>query len=49
VGPRSGLDAVAKGKKSHHFHCRELNPGRPAHSLVSVVTKLPRIPNIAKT
>jgi len=30
VGPRAGLDAVAKRKKSHNCTCEELNPGRPA-------------------
>jgi hypothetical protein len=28
VGPRAGLDAV---EKRQMFHCRESNPGRPAH------------------
>jgi hypothetical protein len=42
VGPRVGPDAVARRKKSHHCCCRDLNPGRPARSLVSVLTELPR-------
>jgi hypothetical protein len=44
VGPRAVLDTVVKKKKrkSHHYPCRELNPGRPAHSLISILTELPR-------
>jgi hypothetical protein len=34
VGPRTGLDAVAKGRNL--FPCRESNPGRPARSLVAI-------------
>jgi hypothetical protein len=30
-------------KKSHHWSCRELNPGRAARSLVSVLTELRRL------
>jgi hypothetical protein len=41
VGHRAGLDAVAKRKKSRHCLCRELNPSRPARSLVSILTELP--------
>jgi hypothetical protein len=38
MGPRSGLEAVAKGKTpSPH---RELNPDRPSHSLVIIPTVL---------
>jgi len=37
VGPRAGLDSVAKRKESLHFPCRESNPGRPARSLVTLV------------
>jgi hypothetical protein len=40
VGPRAGLDAVANRKKSHHCRFRELNPGRPARSLVTTLTDL---------
>jgi hypothetical protein len=29
VGPRAGIDAVAKRKISHHCPRRELNSGRP--------------------
>jgi hypothetical protein len=42
MGPRAGLDAVAKRKKSHHCSCRELNSGRPTRSLVTILTELPR-------
>jgi hypothetical protein len=34
---RAGLDAVAKRK--NYSPCREWNPGRPARSLVSVLTE----------
>jgi hypothetical protein len=37
------MDAVAKRKKYHHYPCRELNPARPARSLISTVTELPRL------
>jgi len=40
VGPRADLDAVAKRKKSHHCSYRELNPGRPARNLVTILTTL---------
>jgi hypothetical protein len=43
VGPRVGLDAVSKGKKFVHCLFRELNPGRLAHSLVTIPTELPRL------
>jgi hypothetical protein len=36
------LDRVTK-KKSHYSLCRKLNPCRPASSLVSVLTELPRL------
>jgi len=41
VDPRAGLDAVMKKKFLPH---RESNPGRPAHSLVTVLTELWRSP-----
>jgi hypothetical protein len=44
VGPRAGLDAVARGE-SRQCPYRELNPGRPARSLVSILTELPRQPS----
>jgi hypothetical protein len=40
VGPRVGLDAVAKSNKSHHCPCQELNSSRPARSLVTIPTEL---------
>jgi hypothetical protein len=39
VGSITGLDAVAKRKKTHDCCCsRELNPDRPTRSLVSILT-----------
>jgi len=39
MGPRAGLDAVGKlKKKSHYCFCREMNPGLPARSLLSILT-----------
>jgi hypothetical protein len=38
TGPRTGLDAMAKRKKSHYYPCRESNPDRPARNLFSVLT-----------
>jgi hypothetical protein len=40
VGPRAGLDAVTKSKNPSA--CQESNPGRPAHSLVTILTELLR-------
>jgi hypothetical protein len=42
VGPRAGLDASVKRKCL--TLCRESNPGRPAPSLVTILTELPRLP-----
>jgi len=42
MGPRAGLDASAKRKLP--TPCWELNPGRAAHNLVSMLTELPRLP-----
>jgi len=39
VGPRAGLDAVAKGKNLSP--CRELNPSHSARRLVTDLTELP--------
>jgi hypothetical protein len=39
VGPRAGLDAVAKRKIS--LPSRESNPGRPARRLVTILTEPP--------
>jgi hypothetical protein len=41
VGPRAGLDDVAK-EKSHYYTCRESNPGRPARSLACIMIELPQ-------
>jgi hypothetical protein len=49
VGPRAGLDEVAKRKKSRHCPCWELNSDRPAHGLASVLTELPRLHGAAIT
>jgi hypothetical protein len=38
IGPRAVLDSVAKRKI--HRPCRESNPGRPARSLVAILTVL---------
>jgi len=43
MGSRAGLDAVAKRKCPTVVPCRELNPGRQAHRLVTVLNDLPRI------
>jgi hypothetical protein len=46
VGPRASLDAVTKRKKSHNCPFRELNPGLPARSVVTIVSELPRLLHI---
>jgi hypothetical protein len=33
-----------KEKKSHHFPFRELNPGHPASTLISILTELTQLP-----
>jgi len=38
VGPRVGLEA---GKELLHWPCRESKSGRPARSLVTILTELP--------
>jgi hypothetical protein len=43
MGPSASLEAVAKKKKSHHYNCQELNPGRQARSLVFIMTELQRL------
>jgi hypothetical protein len=40
VGPIAGLDAVTGKNPSS---CQELNPGCPAHSLVTLLTELPSV------
>jgi hypothetical protein len=51
MGPRAGLDVVARRKKFHHYLSQELNPGHPAHSLVSssliLLTSLHRLPRFS--
>jgi len=43
VGSRVGLDTpVAEKEKSHYYHRWELNPGRPARTLVYILTELSR-------
>jgi hypothetical protein len=42
VGPKAGLEVVAKRKKSYRYHCRESNPSREARRLVTILTELPR-------
>jgi len=39
----AGLDAVAGKKKSPPCFCWELNIGRPARSLVTILTEFPRV------
>jgi hypothetical protein len=39
----SDLDTAVAKKKSHHCPCRELNRGRPAPSLVTILIELPRL------
>jgi len=40
MGPRADPESVAKRKKS--LPCRESDPGRPTHSLVTILTQLSR-------
>jgi len=40
VGHRAGLNAVAKSRNT--FSGRELNSGRPAYSIITILTELPR-------
>jgi len=42
MGPRAGLDAVAKEKLCPF---QDLNPGRLAHSLVIMLTETSRLPS----
>jgi hypothetical protein len=43
LGSRTDLDAVLKGKIIS-LPCRKTNPIRPARSLVTIMTELPRLP-----
>jgi hypothetical protein len=45
VGPRIGLDAVAKKKKSLHCLFRDSNPSRQVRGLVTGLNELPRLQN----
>jgi hypothetical protein len=38
VGSRAGLDAA---EKRNAYDCRESEPGRPARSLITILTELP--------
>jgi len=40
-GHESRSERCDKGKKSHHLPCREMDPGRPARSLVTILIELP--------
>jgi len=40
VGTRAGRDE--EEKISHQCPCRELNPGRPAHSLITALIEINR-------
>jgi hypothetical protein len=42
-GVQSRFGRGGEEKTPHHCPCRELNPDRPARSLVSILTKLPRL------
>jgi len=44
VGHRAGLDAMARSKNPTPY--QESNPNRPVRSLVTIMTDLPRIPNV---
>jgi len=43
VGPQSRSERGGEEKKSLHCPCRELKTGRPARSLVSVLTEVFRL------
>jgi hypothetical protein len=47
VGPRAGLDAVARRK--YPIPCRESNLGRPARSLVTMLTEIHWVDSIICT
>jgi len=36
MGPRAGLDAVAKRKNSYHCPCREFDPEGPARRIITM-------------
>jgi hypothetical protein len=43
-GPQSRSGRGGEVKESYHFPYRELNSGRPVRSLVTVLTKVLRLP-----
>jgi len=43
VGPKVGLDAVAKKRNLFIALAANLTPGRPARSLVTILTELLRL------
>jgi hypothetical protein len=43
-GPQSSSERSGEEKKSLQSPCRESNPGRPARSLVTILTELFRLP-----
>jgi hypothetical protein len=43
VDPRAVLDAVVKREKIHHCPRQEVNPGRLAPSLLTILTELSKI------
>jgi hypothetical protein len=44
MGPRAGLDAMAKRERPYHYPCWKLDPGRPLCNLVPILTELTRPP-----
>jgi hypothetical protein len=42
-GPQSRAGRGGEEEKSHHCLCQELNPSRPARSVVPTLTELPRL------
>jgi hypothetical protein len=48
-GPQSRAGRSDEEEKSHHWACRELNPGRPARSLITILTELPLLQFIPST
>jgi hypothetical protein len=43
VAPRTSVERGGEHIKFRHRPCRELNSGHAAHSLVSILTELPRL------
>jgi hypothetical protein len=44
-GPQSRCEREGK-RKFHYYPCQEPNPGRPARTVVSILTELPRLINM---